>query len=159
MSRGLTGLVAAAALVLSAPLGLAQEAPPCRSRSVNVEHANYAARTDSAVSFICMQGSRTRIHLEVRQMPITAVLSALRAPYNVSYRSSIPLDETRNGVYSGPLWRVISHLLSNYNYVIKLDNSSLAIDVFGKKGEHAAPAPLATEVGDKPARSRVSRTH
>lgn len=159
MPRGLTGLAVAAALVLSAPSALAQEVRPCRSRSVNVEHANYDLKSKAAAAFLCAQGNQARMHLEVRRTTITAVLSALRTAYNISYRSSIALSETRDGVYAGSLREVISRLLSSYSYVIKLENSTLDVDIFGKAGEQAVAAPIATEASNDSARppARVSR--
>jgi hypothetical protein len=161
MSRGLAGSAFAAALVASAASALAQEVLPCRSRSINVEHASYVPESKDVVGFLCAQGSPAGIHLEVHQTTITAVLSALRAAYRISYRSSIDLNETRDGVYVGSLREVMSHLLSNYNYVIRLDHATLDIDIFGRKGAHAiaAPAP-AVAVNETPTRrvARASRT-
>ena len=160
MLRGLIGLTAGAAFVLSAHSAFSQEVPPCRPRSVNVEHANYAPKSNAAVGFLCAQGSLAWIHLEVRQATITTVLSAMRASYNVSYRSSIALNDTRDGVYSGSLREVMEYLLSDYDYVIKLQNSTLDVEIFGKSGTQAISAPVALEVKEKPARraARVSRT-
>lgn len=157
---GLTGLTVAAALVVSAPSALAQEVPPCRSRSINVEHANYAQKLKPAIGFLCVQGSPARVHLEARQATITAMLSALRTAYNISYKSSIALNETRGGVYTGSLEKVLARLLSDYDYVIKLNNSSLDVDIFGKSGEQAIAAPVVPEVKEKPVRreAQVSRT-
>jgi hypothetical protein len=88
-----------------------------------------------------------------------SVLSALRTVYNISYSSSIALNEIRDGAYAGSLRDVISHLLYNYDYVIKLENASLDIDIFGKIGEQAIPDPITTEVRENPVRPthRVSR--
>jgi hypothetical protein len=160
MSHGLAGIAVAAALVASAASALAHEVPPCRSRSINVEHVNYAPKSKADGGFLCAQGSPVRIHLEVHQTTITAVLSALRATYGISYRSSIALNETRDGVYAGSLREVMSHLLNNYNYVITLNDPTLDVDIFGKVGQHAVPAPIATEVSDNAVRrrSQVSRT-
>jgi hypothetical protein len=157
--RGLIRLAAAAALILSAVSALAQDVPPCRSRSVNVEHAINAPKSTAAVDFLCVQGSPTRVHLEVDQTTIMSVLSALRTVYNISYSSSIALNEICDGVYAGSLRQVISHLLSNYNYVIKLKNASLDVDIFGKIDEQAIPASIANEVRENSARPthRVSR--
>jgi hypothetical protein len=159
ISRDLIRLATAAGLVVSAVSALAQDVPPCRSRSVNVEHAINAPKSTGTVGFFCVQGSPARVHLEVDQMTITSVLSALRTAYNISYSSSIALNEIRDGVYAGSLRQVISHLLRNYNYVIKLENASFDVDIFGKIGEQAIPTPIANEVRESSARPthRVSR--
>lgn len=163
MPRALTGLTAAAALVLSAVSAFAQEVPPCRSRSVNVEHADHIRKSDAAAGLLCLQGSPARIHLEVRQTTITVALSALLAAYKISYRSSIALNETRDGVYAGSLDEVVSRLLKDYDYVIKPGDSTLDIVIFARTdnatGKQPLSAPIAAEVAEKPVRreARVSR--
>jgi hypothetical protein len=161
MSRDLTALaVVAAALVLSTVSASAQEVPPCRLRSVNVEHAHHVRESD-AIGLLCLQGSQKAIHLEVRQATVAAVLSALSTAYKISYHSSVALNETRDGVYAGSLGRVISRLLNDYDYVIKPEKSTLDVFIFEQKGRHAVTAPIAIEYGESPARpgARVSRTH
>jgi hypothetical protein len=161
MSRRLTVPAVAVALVARAVSAPAQDVPPCRSRSLNVEHAINAAEATAAVGFLCVQGNPARVHLEVRQTTIASALSALRTVYNVSYRSSIALDDTRDGIYAGSLRQVIARLLRSYDYVIKSDRAGLDLDIYGKIGERAIPAPIATEVNEKPVRrpiAQVSRT-
>jgi hypothetical protein len=161
MSRALTGLAVAAALIPSAVCALAREVPPCRSRSINVEHANYALNSKAVGGSICAQGNPARIHLEFSQATIASVLSALRTAYHISYRSSLALNEIRGGIYAGSLRHVISQLLSDYNYVIKVENGRLDVVIFSKIGEQAIPAPIATEVRENSVRrtAGVSRTH
>jgi hypothetical protein len=161
MSRGLAGFAVAVALVAGAVSAPAQDVPPCRPRSLNVEHARNPAEATAAAGFLCVQGSPARVHLEVRQTTIASALSALRTVYSVSYSSSIALDDIRDGIYAGSLRQVIARLLSSYNYVIKSDRAGLDVDIYDKIGEQAVPAPTATEVTEKPVRrpiARVSRT-
>jgi hypothetical protein len=161
MSRGLTALAVAVALVARAISAPAQDVPPCRPRSLNVEHARNPAEATAAAGFICMQGNPARVHLEVRQTTIAAALTALRTVYDVSYSSSIALDDIRDGIYAGSLRQVLARLLSNYDYVIKSDRAGLDVDIYDKIGERAVPAPAATEVTEKPVRrpiAQVSRT-
>jgi hypothetical protein len=123
----------------------------------NVEHARHAAESTAAIGFLCAQGNPGTIHLEVRQATITTVLSAMRASYNISYRSSIALDETRDGAYAGSLTEIISYLLSNYDYVIEENNAALDIEIFGRSGGAVpAPAVLAVEKSERPG-PRVAR--
>jgi hypothetical protein len=161
MSRGLTGLAVTVVLVASGVSAPAQDVPPCRSRSLNIEHAINAPEATRAVGFVCVQGSPTRVHLEVHQTTIRSALAALRTVYNISYSSWTALNDTRDGTYAGSLRQVISRLLRNYNYVIKADDASFDVEIFDTVGAQAVPAPIATEVKEKPARrpiARVSRT-
>lgn len=92
---------------------------------------------------------------------MTSALSALWSVYNVSYSSWIALNDARDGLYAGSLRQVISRLLSNYNYVIKPDNASFHVEIFGKVGEQAVSAPIVVEAKEKAARrpiAQVSRT-
>jgi hypothetical protein len=161
MSRDLTRLAVIAGLFLSPVSASAQDVPPCRLRSVNVEHAYHLRKSAAAVGLLCLQGSRKAVHLEIREAPVAAVLSALSTAYKISYHSSIALTEIRDGVYAGSLEQVISHLLNDYDYVIKPEKTALDVFVFGQKGEQAVPAPIAAEYGETPARpaARNSRTH
>src|ERR1700739_2189676 len=107
MVRDLTGVAVVATLALSAGFASAHDVPPCHSRSVNVDPATHVRISDATVGLLCLQGSQDAVHLEVRQAPVAAVLSALSAAYKISYRSSIALNKTRDGVYAGSLAQVI----------------------------------------------------
>jgi len=159
MSRGLRGLTVIAAFVLNSHSALSQEVPPCRERSVNVEHASHAPESKVPVGFLCAQGRPEWIHLEVRQATITTVLSAMRSSYDISYRSSVALNETRDGAYAGSLREVMEYLLSSYDYVISLKDSTLDVEIVGKSGAQAAPASAAPEIEEKRTRpaAHVSR--
>lgn len=166
MSRDLTEFAVVATLVLRAGFASAHDPPPCHSQPVNVEHAAHVRISDAAVGLLCLQGSQDAVHLEVRQATVASVLSALSAAYKISYRSSIALDKTRDGVYAGSLAEVISRLLNDYDYVIKPGKSTLDVfifdrkaGIFDRKAGQAAPAPHATEVGDNSPRraAQVSR--
>jgi hypothetical protein len=149
--------VIVAATVSAASLHAQDAPPPCRSRPVNVERAHYAAKSE--VGSLCVQGSATAVRLEVRQTTITAALSALSAVYKISYRSSVTLDEDRDGIYAGSLEHVVSRLLEGYDYVIKQADVDLDIVVFAKKGGQPSAAPVVTQVNQNRERTaQVSRT-
>ena len=160
MSRDLTCLAAIVTAVLSAAPAHGQDMPPpCRVRLVNVERAHYATQSDGANGSLCVQGRATAVRLEVRQTAITAALSALAAVYKISYRSSVTLDETRDGIYAGSLEHVVSRSLDGYDYVIRRANADLDIVVLARKGGQPVVASVAPAVS--PTRERtaqVSRT-
>jgi len=85
-------------------------------------------------------GDATALHVEIQQTAIGDVLSALKK-FNVRYRSSIGLDETLNGTYTGSLGHVMTRLLNGYNYAAKHDGSGLEVTIFGKGGEVEVPGP------------------
>jgi hypothetical protein len=160
MSRDLARLAVIAAVALSAaPLHAQDVPPPCRVRAVNVERANYALVPHAANGSLCVQGNTKAVRLEVRQTTITAALSGLSAVYNISYRSSVTLDEARDGIYAGSLEHVVSRLLDGYDYVIKHADAGLDIIVLARKGGQPVTAPVATQASPNRERTaQVSRT-
>ncbi len=80
------------------------------------------------------------VRVTTSQDAIADVLSALAATFNVQYRTAIPLDAAASKSYSGSFGQVISRLLDGYNYVIKKDQETIEIVVFGRRGEVAIPA-------------------
>jgi hypothetical protein len=160
MPRDLTRLATIVAVVLAtAPVDAQDMPPPCRVRLVNVERAHYATRSDAANGSLCVQGRATAVRLEVRHTAITAALSALSAVYKISYRSSVALDEARDGIYVGSLEHVVSHLLDGYDYVIRHGNDDLDIVVLTRKGGQPVVASVAPAVSPNRERiAQVSRT-
>jgi hypothetical protein len=108
----------------------------------------------SARAEVHLEGSPAAVRISTSQDAIADVLSAFAATFNVRYRSSIPLDAAADAAYSGSFEQVISRLLNGYNYVIKTDQGSTEIVIFGKRGEVAIP-PAAPKA--PPAKGIVSQ--
>src|SRR5580700_2724717 len=89
-----------------------------------------------------VRGDMVAVRIDARRTTIADVLSALNAAFDMSYRSSIVLDEEINGTYAGSLRRVISRVLDGYNYVIKQDDAKLAVIILGRRGERAVPVAM-----------------
>jgi len=88
-----------------------------------------------------IEGSLAAVRVTTSQDAIADVLSALAATFRLQYRTAIPLDAVANKIYSGSFGQVISRLLDGYNYVIKKDQDTIEIVVFGRRGEVAIPPP------------------
>jgi hypothetical protein len=80
---------------------------------------------------------------------IPDVLSAFGAPFNLRYRTTVPLVGNVSSVYSGSLAHVISRLLGDYNYYYVVvhdqgtyDQGPMEIVVLGKRGEAPMPAQI-----------------
>jgi hypothetical protein len=119
----------------------------CRGKPPSWSPSNFnagGATPSSEGDRLRVQGDPKAVRVDTRQSTIADVLGALAAAFNIRYRSSIALNDVRNGTYSGPLRQVISRVLDGYNYVIKYEDSKLNIIVVGKVGEQAAPAPQAS---------------
>jgi hypothetical protein len=95
----------------------------------------------SARAEVHVEGSRAAVRITTSQDAIADVLSAVAATFNVGYRTAIPLDAPANAAYAGSFGQVMSRLLDGYNYVIKTDQGSTEIVVFGRHGEVAIPPP------------------
>ena len=96
-----------------------------------------------------VEGSQAAVRVTTNQDTISDVLSAFAATFDVKYRSSIPLDAPAHGTYSGSLGGVIYRLLDGYNYVIKTDQETTEIVVFGRRGEVAIPPPAPKAPSEK----------
>jgi hypothetical protein len=102
------------------------------------------ALTTIARAEVHVEGTATAVRVTTGQDNIADVLSALAGPFNVTYRTAIPLDVAARSNYAGSFAQVIARLLDGYNYVIKREQKSTEIVVFGKYGEVAIPPPAPT---------------
>ena len=72
---------------------------------------------------------------------ISNVLSTFGATFQIKYRTSVPLDAPKpSSIYLGSFEQVLSRLLEGYDYIIKRDDKTKAIEVMvvGQRGEVAA---------------------
>jgi hypothetical protein len=160
MSRILSAFAVIAAAALVTVGARAQDgALPCHSRLNHGALANNvdAPKSDPTGVSLCLQGAPGAVRLEVHQVALDAVLSALFAAYKVSYRSAVQLNEARDGRYEGTLRHVIARVLDGYNYVIKQENSHLEITIFNTKGKQAVVGPVITEASQNRVPAPVSR--
>jgi len=108
----------------------------------DLDGAAPASETEGPVARV--RGGGTLVRLYLRRATVADALAALNGAFNLSYHSSIVLDEELNGTYAGSLRRVIVRLLDGYDYVIKQNGESLDVVIFGRHGERAdaaAPSP------------------
>jgi hypothetical protein len=146
--RYLSGIAVVAGVLVIAPASAQQPTPVCHSQSINVEAANKTllGTTDAAGASLCIYRGPTAVHLEVRRTSIAAILSAMANTREISFRSSVPLSELRNGRYVGPVGSVISEVLRGYDYAISHQHSHLDIIVFDKNGAQPVASPLTAEL-------------
>ena len=108
-------------------------------RSIALATALICSLATVAYADVQIEGTPAAVRVTTSQDTISDVLSAFAAPFKVKYRSAVPLDAAANATYSGSFGQVISRLLDGYNYVIKKDQDTTEIVVFGKRGEAAIP--------------------
>jgi hypothetical protein len=85
-----------------------------------------AAHADARVS---VQGDAVR--LEAEDAPLSDVLTALGATYELRYPGATGLSQIVTGTYAGSAREIIAGVLAGYDYVVKSSNGKLAILVYG----------------------------
>jgi hypothetical protein len=99
----------------------------------------FAASLTCARADVRVGGDIAAVRVDANQAQISEVMSALRAPFNVRYRTSIPLDGVINGSFTGSLGSVLARLLEGFNYVVKTERDTIEVVIVGRKGERAIP--------------------
>jgi hypothetical protein len=130
--------------LVRAAAGTAVQPPPLHAHVAHV-NGDPAPRPVGAAALgasLQLTGDPTAVRLETRQTSVASALAALATTYHISIRSTIMLDELRDGTYTGSLRYVIARLLDGYDYVIE-ENRAAALDVLvvGKSDGKATPAP------------------
>jgi hypothetical protein len=106
-----------------------------------------------------VEGNRAAVQVDARRTTIMEVLAGLAAAYGVTYRSSIALDKTVDGVYAGSLGHVLTRVLEGYNFVIRQQGARLDVSIFERSGGKAVASPMAAAIRRHlvPTTTRISR--
>lgn len=92
--------------------------------------------TISARADVSVEGDIRAVRLHVSHAPVSEVLEALGATFDLQHRTSIPLDRTVHGNYSGRLDQVIGSLLNGYNYYLVYKNEhGVEVVILGTPGK------------------------
>jgi hypothetical protein len=86
-----------------------------------------------------IEGGPDALRLEANGASLEDVLAALRARFNLHYHASSALDGSITGTFQGPLARVASRLLGDYDFVIKRSAENVEIFVFRRHGQDDRP--------------------
>jgi hypothetical protein len=122
--------------------GIIQRAKARRHRYVvGLAAALACAFASVARADVHVEGGPAALRVTADRAAISDVLSAFAGKFNLTYRTSIPLDAAADGAYAGSFGQVISRLLTGYNYVVKKDGEATEITVFGRRGEVVIPPP------------------
>ncbi len=120
---------------------LSVQPPPPQAQSSS-DPAPPAIGSGAPAASLQLNGDPASVRLQTRHTSVANALAALGAAYHVSIRSTVMLDELRDGTYTGTLGYVIARLLDGYNYVIEEDRATtLNVFVVGKSDGKATPAP------------------
>lgn len=120
---------------------MAVQQPPQQAHKSG-DPARPAVSAGAPAASLQLNGDPASVRLQTRHTSVASALAALGAAYHVSIRSTVMLDELRDGTYTGSLRYVIARLLDGYNYVIEEDRAAtLDVLVVGKSDGKATPAP------------------
>jgi hypothetical protein len=78
-----------------------------------------------------VSGQADALTVVTREASVEEVLAALRASFNLNYRTSGALNRVITGTYTGSLPRVIARLLEGHNYVMQASAGGGELIVFG----------------------------
>jgi hypothetical protein len=92
---------------------------------------------------VIVSGNLGSIHVAANQAPISEVLKALKANFDVTYQTRTNLDDTINGTFMGDLEGVLSGVLRGYNYVIRRNGAEVELFVTSKSANGPTPNPTA----------------
>jgi hypothetical protein len=88
-----------------------------------------------------VDGNVTAVRVDASQAPVSEVLRALGATFNVRYSASTPLDVVLTGTYIGSLAHVLSRVLDGYDYVLKKEPEAIEVVVVGRRGDRRIGDP------------------
>jgi hypothetical protein len=108
----------------------------------------------SAYAEVQVEGIPAAVRITTSQAAISDVLSAFAAAFNVKYRTAVPLNTAAHAVYTGSFAQVIARLLDGYSYVVKEEQETIEVIIFGRRGEVAVPPAAPTAPPSKGILSR-----
>lgn len=91
--------------------------------------ATAAARADTS-----LDGPAESIQVALADASVQEILIALKANYDVRFRSAVPLDRRMTGSFRAPLPRVVARVLDGYDYAIKSESGAIEVVVFADRG-------------------------
>ena len=147
------------------PPGYAGDVVPSRSpalmrRLINlvlILVALLAAGGGAAYAQVQVSGRTDAVRIEATDATLREVLDALRASFNLRYRSDDALDTRMTGTFGGSLPRVAARVLDGYDFVTKITAQGVDVLVIRQNQPDgkavAAPMPARASFKNHPRRS------
>ena len=109
-----------------------------------VSAALLVAEGGAAYAQVQVSGQAEAVRIEVTDATLREVLEALRANFNLRYRSDDTLDTRLTGTFGGPLPRVAARVLGGYDYAMKITPQGIDVVVLrqSQAGNKAVTPPL-----------------
>ena len=86
-----------------------------------------------------VDGEPTAVSLTADDAPISEVLTALSAKFDLVYTPTPGLDRTIGGNYSGTLQQVLERILDGCDYVVSYSDDKIELRVIGRSSSTARP--------------------
>jgi hypothetical protein len=100
-----------------------------------------------------VSGDVGAVQLDATRSDVAEVLSALESAFRLRVNTSIVLDKSIGGTYSGSLAQVLPRILQGYNYVIRSEPTEIEVTILARQGDHAAVVQRRHPPGKSPALS------
>jgi hypothetical protein len=84
-----------------------------------------------------VNGDVTAVRVEATESNVAEVLFALETAFHFRVNTSVALDSSVGGTFTGSLTQVVSRLLEGHNYFIRRQASEIEVTVVGIKGDRA----------------------
>jgi hypothetical protein len=101
-----------------------------------------SAFPQAASAEVRLVGSPEAVEVEVNEATVEELLTALRETYDVQYRSSVALNRSISGSYSGPLRQVLARVLRGYDFFVDGSEGRLRVAVVSSAENPSAPPDL-----------------
>jgi hypothetical protein len=109
-----------------------------------------------------IKGPADAMQLSAEDAPLSEVLAAMAARFNLTYEPAPELDRQVDGTYSGTVQQVLVRILDGYDYVTNFSSNGIELKVWGRSqtipyslpGGTPNPQPTANQVPAVPAPMR-----
>jgi len=102
-----------------------------------------------------VSGDARAVQVDATQSNVAEVLSALQSAFRLRVKTSMALDSTVSGSFTGSLAQVLCRMLQGYNYFIRREGIEIEVTVVALEGDRAAvvarprvPTPPAMSLSD-----------
>jgi hypothetical protein len=126
-------------------------APMRRRIALALISAALLVKGGAAYAQVQVSGPTEAVRIEATDATLREVLEALRANFNLRYRSDDTLDARMTGTFGGPLQRVAARVLNGYDYAMKI--TPQGIDVLVLRQNQADNKTVAAPMPARPSRS------
>jgi hypothetical protein len=86
-----------------------------------------------------VSGDLGAVQVDTSRSNVAEVLSALESAFRLRVNTSIVVDKSIGGTYSGSLAQVLPRILQGYNYVIRSQPTEIEVTIIARQGDHPAP--------------------